>query len=382
MAEHTRLRGIWTTDDIGYDLSTPEGIHAAIAVVNNAMLESAKLSKRIKRKKAARARQGQRSGGGRPFGYDKTGMELEPAEVKLMVEAKDRYVAGETMRDVVRDFHDRGVISPYGKPWQIENFQRMLLSKRNVGILVHDDVEYPAVWPAIFTQDEWELMNARRVQRATRYPGKPKGPGRKYLLTGMVYCGRCGTVMVGSRKQLAEGSQRRYRCRAVDNYGKRLGCGRVFRAADPLEAWITEAVLYRFDSPEVARALSDGATPDRTNELIADYQAAKIKLDQMVTDYASGFLNREQFAVAKRVAEDSLQTAREALNRSQEQKVQGILPAASTIRAAWETAGIDWKHSVIRLVVDRVVIRPGNPGGRTWRGWRFDPSSVEVKWKV
>jgi site-specific DNA recombinase len=58
MAERTRLRGIWTTDDIGYDLFTPDGIHAAIGAVNNAMLETARLSKRLKRKKAAQARQG------------------------------------------------------------------------------------------------------------------------------------------------------------------------------------------------------------------------------------------------------------------------------------------------------------------------------------
>jgi site-specific DNA recombinase len=66
MAERTRLRGIWTTDGTGYDLSTPEGIHAAIAAVNNARLESAKISKRLKRKKAARAQEGRFNGGGRP----------------------------------------------------------------------------------------------------------------------------------------------------------------------------------------------------------------------------------------------------------------------------------------------------------------------------
>ena len=58
MAERTRLKGIWTTDGIGYDLRTPEGIHAAIAAVNNAMLESAKNSKRTKRKKKAQGSSG------------------------------------------------------------------------------------------------------------------------------------------------------------------------------------------------------------------------------------------------------------------------------------------------------------------------------------
>ena len=50
MAERTRLRGIWTTDDMGYDLSTPEGVHQAIGAVNNAMLESARDSEVISAK--------------------------------------------------------------------------------------------------------------------------------------------------------------------------------------------------------------------------------------------------------------------------------------------------------------------------------------------
>jgi len=382
MAERTRLRGIWTTDDMGYDLSTPEGIHASIAAINNAMLESARLSRRQKRMKAQYAREGKYNGGGRPYGYDKTGMELVPEEVAILVEAKDRYLAGETMRDIVRDFYHRGVVSPYGKPWQIENFQRALLSKRYLGILVHDGSEYPALWPAIFTPEEWARMDARRIERTKLFPGKRKGTGRQYLLTGLVYCGRCGTYMIGSRRKLKGGYQRRYKCRAVDSYGLPLGCGRVYRGADPLDAFITEAVLYRFDTPEVARLLANGEGKDNTDDLIADYQEAKAKLDQMVADYASGFLTRDEFAVAKQVAEDRLQATRHALGQAQARKVPGFPASSNLIRESWDNAGLDWRHSVIKLLVEKIVCLPGHPGSRRWREWRFDPQYTEIVWRV
>src|SRR6266699_1341934 len=373
MAERTRLRGIWTTDDIGYDLSTPEGVHAAIAAINNAVLESAKLSKRQKRTKAAQARQGMYNGGGRPFGYDKTGMELVPEEVAILIEAKDRYLGGESMRDIVRDFYGRGVVSPYGKPWQIENFQRVLFNKRYVitdrhihkvcqadckfphGIRVHNEAEYPALWPAIFTQNEWDRMNSRRLAIVAQYPGKLKGTSRQYLLTGLLYCGLCGKPMVGSRRKVKGEYQRRYRCRSYDNYGQRYGCGKIFRGADPLEAWITEAVLYRFDVPEVSRFLGHGE--DLTDDLLATYQEAKAKLDQMVADYASGFLSREEFAVAKTTAGGNLEVARQALARVQSRPTH--FPASGElIREAWATASVDWKHSVISLIVERITLLP------------------------
>ncbi len=381
MAERTRLRGIWTTDDVGYDLSTPEGIHAAIGAVNNAMLESARLSKRIKRKKAAQARQGKPGGGRRPYGYEIDGITLRPDEVAILVEAKDRYLAGETMRDIVRDFYHRGVVSGHGTPWQIENFQRVLLSKRYIGVRVHKEAEYPALWPAIFTVDEWERMEARRMAWVTKHPGRPPGEFRKYLLTGLVYCGRCGTYMVGSRRKLKIGHQRRYRCPGVDHYGRRLGCGRVYRGAEPLEMWITEAVLYRLSTPEVYAALSE-TDEDGIDELVAEYQAAKSRLDRMTADYASGFLNREEYAVAKVTAEANLEAARVALGQVQSRKVSGQLPGPEMIRQVWEQSGLDWRHSVIRLLVEKIVVLPGSPGSREWRSWRFDPELVRISWRV
>jgi site-specific DNA recombinase len=383
MAERTRLRGIWTTDDIGYDLSTPEGIHAAIGAVNNAMLESAKLSKRQRRKKAAQARQGKPSGGGRPYGYEQDGITLIPAEVAVLVEAKDRYLAGETMRDLIRDFFNRGIVAKNGKTWDIENFQRMLFNKRYIGIRTHNGAEYPAIWPAIFTADEWNRMDARRRQRVARYPGKQPGTTRQYLLTGLVYCGRCDTGMIGSRRAISEGHQRRYRCRAVDNHGMPLGCGKVFRGAEPLDEFITEAVLYRFDSPEVASALSvTGEDPDAINKLMDEYQTAKQRLDQMVADYASGFLNRDQFAVAKTAAEINVQTARDALGRAQNLSVRQVIRPDQTIREAFEDGGLDLRHSIISLLVERIVCLPSHPGSHVWHGYRFDPGYIEVNWRV
>lgn len=379
LAEHTRLRGIWTTDDIGYDLSTPEGVHSAIGAVNNAILESAKLSRRQKRKKEAQARQGKPSGGGRPFGYEADGLTLKADEVAILIEAKDRYLSGDTVRDLVRDFYHRGIVSPYGKPWAVENFQRVLFSKRYLGIRVHNDAEYPALWPAIFTQDEWDRMNARRLARATMWPGRGRGVGRKYLLTGLLYCGNCHQYMIGSKTKRRGELVRRYRCRHYDNYGQLVGCGRVFRMADPLEAFITEAVLYRLDSPQVAAALTQ-TDENGLDELLAEYQSARTRLDQMTTDYASGFLSREEYAVAKRVAEDAVEAAREALGRVQTRPTE--VPAPEVIRQVWDEAGLDWKHSVIRLLVDRILVLPGSPGSHEWRGWRFDPNRIEISWLV
>jgi site-specific DNA recombinase len=414
MAPRTRLRAIWTTDDIGYDLSTPEGVHAAIAAVNNAMRESGVLSKRIRRKKAAHARQGMTSGGPRSYGYEgpirnkygnvinqeRIGIAFVPDEIAILVEAKDRYLAGETIRDIVRDYYQRGLRGTAGRPWRVENFQRLLFHKRYVicgqhlatcpadceiphGTRVHNGAEYPAVWPGIFTREEWDRMDARRRARALLWPGRGRKVGRQYLLTGLVFCGQCGAYMVGARRELPAGEwQRRYRCKKYDNYGQIVGCGKIFRGADPLDAWITEAVLYRFSSPEVIRALAEPDEEDQTDELVAAYQEAKDNLDQMVADYASRLLTREQFALAKGIAEGQVEAARDALSKYQSRKVPGLHFDPAKLREEWDQMGLDMQHQVIALLVEKIICLPGHPGGHTWRGWRFDPKFVRVVWRV
>lgn len=190
--------------------------------------------------------------------------------------------------------------------------------------------------------------------------------------------------MYGSARQLGDGTnQRRYRCRAMNNYGVQIGCGKMYRSADPLEAWITEAVFYRFDTPEVASALIDTEDTDDTVELVKAHQEAKAQLDQMVADYASGFLSRSQFAVAKGVAEDRVQHTREALTRIQRSRIPGLPVGIETLRESWDTAGLDWKRSVIRLLVDRVVVHPTPSGGsHYWRSWKFQPDAIEIVWVV
>jgi DNA invertase Pin-like site-specific DNA recombinase len=146
MAEHTKLRGIFTTDGIGYDLSTPEGVHAAIGAVNNAMLESARLSKRQKRKKKARAEQGRYLGGYRAYGYEgalkdeagtvlnrgRINVALIDREVEIYRDCVRRIIAGERAMTIMRDLNQRGVPSPDGKQWAAGNFKRLFMKKRYV----------------------------------------------------------------------------------------------------------------------------------------------------------------------------------------------------------------------------------------------------------
>jgi site-specific DNA recombinase len=121
-----------------------------------------------------------------------------------------------------------------------------------------------------------------------------------------------------------------------------------------------------------------------------DYNARKLKLKELVEDYASGLLNREQLGQAKAVVEEALEATRATLARAESGRTLTAIPIDKTIREAWETADLIWRRSLISLLVDKIVIQPSWPGGRKWespdesddRSWAFDPTAVQIVWRV
>jgi site-specific DNA recombinase len=374
LAETTQLSRIETTDGAAYYLNTAEGIHAAVSAVNNSILESRKLSDRLKRKKKARAAEGGYSGGSRPYGYEKDGMTIREDEAEIYREVVRRVIAGESVTGITRDLNERGVTTGYGKQWRVENLKRLLEKKRYIGIREHGGMEYPAQWPGIMTAEEYELIQA--AYRSRKRGPRPSGL-RSYLLTGLIYCSRCDNPMIGSAKRVEGVSIRRYRCRHHDNTGRVIGCGTIFRMAEPLEDFVSEAILYRLDTSELKL---DVEVPE-IGPLMKQYDMQRRKLDELVEDYASGLLDRKQFAQAKTVVERQMAVTRGELSKVQQNQALQT-PPGQTLREAWETAGLDWKRQLVSLLIKRIDVLPGHPGSHLYKGWRFDPNLLQIEWLV
>lgn len=378
LSETTSLRKIAVTDGGGYNLSTGEGIFNAVSAVNTAMLESRKISDRVKRRKRASAEQGRNSGGGRAYGFEVDGITVVDYEAALLRDCVRRVIAGDRISVITRELNERGVTTMNGNRWIVANLRRLLLNKRYVGIRVHNDAEYPAIWPSIFSEEEQELVRLAYRQSAS-LPARPKGV-RSYLLTGFVFCGVCDRPLVGNAHTRDGVSQRRYKCRSVDNHGLQDGCGKVYRVAEPLELFVAEDVLYRLDTTDLAVLLSQQDNAPNVSALMERFDKQKKLLDGLVDDMATGLLSKEQFARAKITAETALERLRTEMFAAQQRRTLMALPT-SPMREAWENGSLDWRRQILSLLVNRVVVEPGHPGGRFWHGYRFDERKVSIVWR-
>jgi DNA invertase Pin-like site-specific DNA recombinase len=398
-----------------FDLNTSNGRRIARILASNDAGEADDISERVLDAKRKQAAKGLYLGGYRAYGYEgakhndkgelinrgRINVELVPHEVEVIKEGVRRIGAGETAYVVMKGLNQRGIPSPSGKQWQASNFKRQLTKKRYVifeadghptgcpclanpvgsGTLLYKGTEHRAVWPGIITRSEYELMmlQFKKVEQPWEH-GLIRG--RTYLLTGFTYCGGCGAICYGNARTDTKANQRRYRCKSVDNSGNKLGCGKVYRAAEPLELYVTEEVHKRFDTPEVSQALGakDGTVDVAT--IAARLASLRQHKTELAAEYGRQERTKEEYQVMAAANAEAIRQAETKLAELQSKQLATTLPAASMLREVWDKSSIEWRRNVVQLLVERVDILPhGHTGSATWHGYRFNPDSVRITWR-
>ena len=348
------------------DLSSPSGRMTARLVGTVARHESEHKSERHRRKALELAEAGKVGGGGtRPFGFESDRVTLRPGEAAVVREAARRIRSGDTMRSVVTWLAVEGVTSPTGGPWSTTSFRRTLLSPRVAGLREHrGELVGEAVWPAIVDRVTWE-----GVRRVLTDPGRAtnRGAPPRYLLTGLAWCGLCGTRLVARPK--ADG-RRCVVCVSGVNFG---GCGKIRQLVGPLDIMVVDAVGQWLDGPTFRARVADRVDPDLSG-VTAEIAGSEQRLRDLAADYADGTVDRLSWSTARQriVARlEALRAQMPSATPSAQWAGRGV-----ELGAGWDAMHVDQQRAVVADVVERIVIGPAVAGRNT-----FQPERVRILWR-
>src|SRR6266536_1769157 len=395
LASTTTLRWIETIDGKVYDLRTAAGVAALVAEVNNAAFETSTLSERVKRATRAKAREGRFHGGMRPYGYEKVGITVRADEVMVIREIIKRILDGQPVKTIVRILNKREMPTSNGKLWTPSKVKSIVTSPRIVGVRTHLGQEYPAVWPAIVSREDWEQARLL-VQDASRRTGQKRA--RKYLFTGFIFCGVCEKPLIGNTyypglaKSQGGKLQRSYRCDTSDIHGLAHGCGKVRRMADPVELFVTELVLKRYSSPTFAEAIRrayQDSSHDELSAYLEEAQTYRLKIQEVEEAYKSSRpgMDLDTMLRIKLDIEEALEAIHAKVARHSTGRVLAAIPAGENVYEAWDKADLDQRRALVTLIVRRIVLLPGRPGRKQWhhkatdQTFAFDPERVLIEWK-
>jgi hypothetical protein len=240
----------------------------------------------------------------------------------------------------------------------------MLTSAALSGQREHGGAFYAGTWPAILAPED-----TQRLRSILTDPNRRKNvTARRYLLTGMLFCGICGQPL--SARPRLDGVRRYICARQPENQN----CGKLARVAEPVEALVKEAVIIALDGVDLRAYMAQPAEDEGLPGRIKDDEAM---LELLAQDFAQRRITRvEWFASRDPIA------ARLDANRSRLAKENGAsaiakwLGAGEEVRRQWDERGIDWQRAVIRSAIDCIRVMPAVKGRNT-----FEPSLVEITWR-
>lgn len=352
------------------DLSNDAGITMARVMVAVANKSSRDQSRRIRRKYVELAEAGQVGNGGhRPFGYAADRRTVVPEEAAVLRDLYDQVLAGRSLTTLCRELTERGVKTTTGGRWSVQGLRLNLLSGRNAGLREHRrQIVGAAVWPAIVDRETWERTRALLTR-----PGRATPPSdgtewfnaRKYLLTGFLFCGRCGHKL----RPLRTSGSLRFGCPAKSAGG----CGGILVRYDPALDHVVDLLLDRLLELDVA----DVVPHDPTRELLDEIAAAETRLQRLAEAFADDpDADPMELRVAGAGIRRQIAQARAGINRA---TAAGRVSRPREVRDAWLAGAYDLAQQRVVLgeLIERIDVGPATVRG----GPRFEPGRLAVVWR-
>ena len=193
-----------------------------------------------------------------PYGYKKgpdKRYAIEESEAAIIQEIYNRVADGDLLVDIANDMNARGIPSSSGKKWGKNSFQTMLHNKKYIGLYKYSDIEIEGGMPRIISD---ELFY--KVQEVLNTKSNPQNNRRRtkngtYLLTGKLFCGRCGSPMVGISARGRHGEQHFYY--TCNKKRKEHACDKQNVLRDEIETYVGECIKKYCLTDEVIDWIAD-----------------------------------------------------------------------------------------------------------------------------
>lgn len=168
-----------------------------------------------------------------------------PVNAEWARKAIERYLAGESYRQICKWLDCEGVKTVTGGTWSPVSLGQLLRNESLIGrrkdssgktILKHDP---------IISRETWDRLQAMLDQKASR---KGVAPKQSAMLTSIAVCSLCGGPMyrIGSSYKLASGQTAKkeyYRCHGTDRDPSTCG---LMVSLTTLDAWVSDRIMAAY----------------------------------------------------------------------------------------------------------------------------------------
>ncbi len=240
--------------------------------------------------------------------------------------------------------------------------------KRTMRLRPEDEWQWtPAPELRIISQDLWDRVQVRRRGRR-RAPGLAPGPKPKYLFSGLLVCGECGSHYTIKDRGY-------YACSANVNRGPAVCQNSKMARRDRVEENLTDCIFKELFSAETVAYLTRqvdeamarlSTNPDeQRHRLEADVRKAKMELDNVLTAIRQGLTTPATRGLLLEC--EQRVTSLEAALRELPKEPRRLVPLPSVVesylRQLRETMGTDVERAraLLAKLIGPVILRREGP---------------------
>lgn len=336
------------------DTSTPMGRLMLGILSAFAQLERENIRMRTRMGMQERVKNGLWMGGGRvPFGYDydkEKGILIQNSDSEKVKEIYDLYLKGYSAQNIAN------IIG-----LKYERLATQILKRKiNYGVIEYNGQEYKGKHEPIISKETYDLAMQEMSRRSEKYVGTSE-----HLLTGLVYCGKCGAKM---RYQKWGKNRCKFVCYSQQSSKKYLikdpCCNQEKIWADEIEEAIKNTIFAlkekRIDKPD---------NNELNSSVLNILMKQKDELNTRLKRFYNLYADNEDSTLIELISECK-NKIKQIENKIDKEKKQNIYILTKinkdnkinldTLQSRWDFMDIKEQQHIIRLLVDKITITDTN----------------------
>ena len=236
----------------------PEGIILESVLEGMAEYYSANLAQNVLRGMQQKAEQGKYMGGTIPLGYkidENKNYVIDENSAFLVKQIYERYADGYTIKEIIEELNAAGHKSTTGHSFTYNSLHRLLTNPKYIGRYEYLGVVIEDAIPRIVDDATFEKVQ-KRTKMNKRAPARAKS-NVDYHLTGKLFCGSCGSNMVGDSGTSSTGVTHFYY--SCIEKKRRHGCKKKSVKKDWIEQLITDVTINQVLTDENIKLIAEQA---------------------------------------------------------------------------------------------------------------------------
>ena len=236
------------------------------------------------------------NGGVLTYGYyidEDRHFQPDPEKSQIVTDIFARYASGESTKSIVASLNEQSIKTNKGKEITYTFIVKILNNRRYLGEYRFKDTVIENAFAPLTTSEIFEKCQ-RRMEENKRRPGSFKPVEDKYLLTGKIYCGLCGSTMSGvSATSRTKKIHRYYQCHAAN---KKKTCAKKRTHKDFIEDAVVDRALWLLNDEPTLNYIVDGCFEVQLNTsaalpaLESRYKQVQIEIDNVMNAIKAGII--------------------------------------------------------------------------------------------